>query len=75
LLSNAVKFTHRGQVRVELRWSEGKALLRVTDTGVGMAPHELPQVLEKPVELERLFQTVARTMRPAERGPWALEDE
>lgn len=47
LLSNAVKFTHRGEVRVELRWREGKARLRVTDTGVGIAPHELPQVFER----------------------------
>lgn len=47
LLSNAVKFTHRGQIRVVLRWHEGKARLGVTDTGVGIAPHELPHVFER----------------------------
>ncbi|HEX5657458.1 MAG TPA: ATP-binding protein [Polyangiales bacterium] len=47
LLSNAVKFTHRGRIRVALGWREGSAVLRVEDTGVGIAAHELPHVFER----------------------------
>ncbi|MET0283669.1 MAG: ATP-binding protein [Polyangiales bacterium] len=47
LLSNAVKFTHRGRVRVELRGRQGDAVLRVEDSGVGIAASELPHVFER----------------------------
>jgi CheY-like chemotaxis protein len=48
LLSNAIKFTPEGgSVRVDLRSSESKAILRVTDTGQGISPEFLPYVFER----------------------------
>ncbi|MEE3920083.1 ATP-binding protein [Micromonospora sp. BRA006-A] len=47
LVSNAVKFTFDGEIRVRVRATDGAAVLEVTDTGVGIAPEELPQVFER----------------------------
>jgi signal transduction histidine kinase len=47
LLSNAVKFTHQGRIRVALRWRDARAVLRVEDSGVGIAAEELPHVFER----------------------------
>jgi signal transduction histidine kinase len=48
LLSNAVKFTPAGgQVRIAAkRDSAGDLLISVSDTGIGMAPEEIPRALE-----------------------------
>ncbi len=47
LVSNAVKFTFDGEIRVRVRAVEGAARLEVTDTGVGIVPDELPHVFER----------------------------
>ncbi|MFC0028328.1 SpoIIE family protein phosphatase [Micromonospora chaiyaphumensis] len=47
LVSNAVKFTFDGEIRVQVRADAGAAVLEVADTGVGIAPEELPQVFER----------------------------
>ncbi len=47
LLSNAFKFTMKGSVRVELRSREGRAELRVVDTGVGIPARELPRMFDR----------------------------
>ncbi|MFT0167613.1 CheR family methyltransferase [Paraburkholderia mimosarum] len=47
LVSNALKFTSRGSVNVSLQVNEhGEAVLRVADTGSGIAPALLPHVFE-----------------------------
>jgi PAS domain S-box-containing protein len=47
LLSNAVKFTPKGgAIRVEARREDGEAVLRVADTGEGIAPQFLPLVFD-----------------------------
>ncbi|MGW5669567.1 SpoIIE family protein phosphatase [Micromonospora sp. NPDC003776] len=47
LVSNAVKFTFDGEIRVRIRPGQGVAVLEVADTGVGIAPDELPHVFER----------------------------
>ena len=46
LLSNAVKFTDRGAIWVELGEDNEAALLRVRDTGIGIAPEHLERVFD-----------------------------
>jgi hypothetical protein len=43
LLKNAIAYTDRGEIRV--RYADGE--LAVSDTGVGIAPAELPRVFER----------------------------
>lgn len=44
--ANAVKFTDAGEVRLELELVDGSALLRFSDTGIGIAPEHAEQVFE-----------------------------
>jgi signal transduction histidine kinase len=47
LLSNALKYTHRGEIRVELGAQDDQAVLTVRDTGVGIASDERDRVFER----------------------------
>jgi PAS domain S-box-containing protein len=47
LLSNALKHTFEGGVRVELRWLGDHAELTVADTGIGVSNEELPRLFER----------------------------
>ena len=47
LLSNALKFTFEGSVGVSLREEDRQAVLRITDTGVGIAEAELPRLFDR----------------------------
>ncbi|HXP57702.1 MAG TPA: SpoIIE family protein phosphatase [Streptosporangiaceae bacterium] len=47
LLSNALKFTFEGAISVTLRPDGDHAVLRVTDTGVGVAAAEMPRLFER----------------------------
>jgi signal transduction histidine kinase/DNA-binding response OmpR family regulator len=47
LLSNAFKFTLKGEVRVSLITKDNSALLSVTDTGIGVPGEEMPNLFKR----------------------------
>ncbi len=47
LISNALKFTFEGKVRVSLAARGGDIELEVADTGIGIPAHELPHVFDR----------------------------
>ena len=48
LLSNAIKFTpENGTIRIQVEESAGELLLKVSDTGIGIAAKDLPKALER----------------------------
>jgi PAS domain S-box-containing protein len=47
LLSNALKFTHEGEIRLSLHAVGGAAQLSVCDSGVGIPPTDLPKIFER----------------------------
>lgn len=44
LLSNGVKFTEHGSIRVEAKQAEGRVMVSVSDTGLGIQSHELDKL-------------------------------
>nr|WP_154960329.1 ATP-binding protein [Paenibacillus xylanexedens] len=44
LIGNAIKFTEQGAVRISATLVQGKAALRITDTGRGISPHKLEHI-------------------------------
>jgi len=47
LLSNALKFTFEGAIRVSLGPTDGAAALRVQDSGVGIRPEDIPRLFDR----------------------------
>jgi signal transduction histidine kinase/DNA-binding response OmpR family regulator len=47
LLSNALKFTPAGEIRVSLREEAGEVRLEVRDSGVGIPPEEMPRIFDR----------------------------
>ena len=52
LVSNAVKFTDRGGVEVRAALDDGRLILEVADTGVGVQPEQSARLFEKFVQLD-----------------------
>ncbi len=47
LVSNAFKFTFQGAITISLREQEGRAELRVTDTGIGIPVDQVNRIFER----------------------------
>lgn len=47
LLTNALRYTDAGEVRVEVREEGGNVLIVVSDTGIGMSEHEAARAFER----------------------------
>ena len=85
LLSNAVKFTHRGGVLVRCAVEGRRALVEVRDTGIGIPPDDLARIFEDFHQLDQgstrryaglgLGLTLVRTVVVAHRGEVAVESE
>lgn len=58
LLSNAFKYTLKGSVTISIQEENNHAVLRVTDTGVGIPQEELPNMFER---FHRVKQIKGRT--------------
>lgn len=58
LLSNALKFTFEGEIRVRQRVEGSEVVLQVSDTGVGIPEDELPHLFER---FHRVNEARART--------------
>jgi PAS domain S-box-containing protein len=52
LVSNALKFTEAGEVRIEVGCEDENLILRVHDTGIGMAPEHMSGLFEKFVQAD-----------------------
>jgi signal transduction histidine kinase len=56
LLNNAAKYTdHAGQIKLSARQEGGELVLRVKDTGVGIAPEMLARIFEPFVQADRVL--------------------
>jgi signal transduction histidine kinase len=47
LIGNAIKFTEKGGITVSLTQKDGKALISVADTGIGINKDALPRLFQK----------------------------
>ena len=56
LVSNALKFTERGEVRVSARTDGGRVVFTVRDTGVGIDPDDHERIFEEFTQLENPLQ-------------------
>jgi signal transduction histidine kinase/CheY-like chemotaxis protein len=57
LISNALKFTRRGHVRITAQMEEtGLVAFRVADTGIGIAPEDQQRIFEEFVQVESEMQ-------------------
>jgi len=61
LLNNALKFTDQGHIKIHLRVREGFAECKISDTGKGISPKDIPLAFQK-------FSQFDREVGPGDRG-------
>ena len=52
LIGNAIKFTERGRVEIEAQQQESEVIVRVADTGIGIAPNKRDRIFESFTQAE-----------------------
>lgn len=55
-ISNALKFTQQGEVRVKAVQNNGNVIFSVSDTGIGIAPEDRERIFEDFVQVESQVQ-------------------
>jgi signal transduction histidine kinase/CheY-like chemotaxis protein len=55
-ISNALKFTERGEVRVSARMADDKVLFQVADTGIGIAREDQERIFQDFVQVDNPIQ-------------------
>ncbi len=55
LLTNALRFTERGGVTIRVARQQAEVLVRITDTGIGIAPEDLPKLFQEFRQLDGSF--------------------
>jgi signal transduction histidine kinase len=60
LVSNALKFTQRGEVRVSARLVGDRVAIAVADTGIGIDPEDHHRIFEEFTQLENALQAGTR---------------
>jgi signal transduction histidine kinase/DNA-binding response OmpR family regulator len=60
LISNALKFTERGEVRVSAQRDGSDVSFRVADTGIGIAKADLPIIFEEFGQIETRLQKLVK---------------
>ena len=56
LVSNALKFTEQGEVRLWFSMADGLATFAVSDTGIGIAPEDQPRIFQEFGQLDSPLQ-------------------
>ena len=61
LISNALKFTRRGHIRVTAEsTADGWVVFRVSDTGIGISAEDLERIFEEFVQIESELQSLVK---------------
>lgn len=74
LISNALKFTEKGGVQITVKQDEKNYKISVQDTGIGIAPEELPKIFKKYHQTDRtvngygLGLTIVKQIAEAHQG-------
>jgi signal transduction histidine kinase/ActR/RegA family two-component response regulator len=60
LISNALKFTERGEVRIRVSREKGQVVFSVSDTGIGIAPDDQEHIFREFAQIENPVQRKVR---------------
>lgn len=81
LISNAAKFTEKGSITLSYRIMEGRVLVEVTDTGIGISPQNQHTIFERFVKVDSFKQgtglglTICKTIIEALNGTIGVDSK